>query len=128
MTTMHTIEERGRIYKNQMSGIQDRLFEFGQKYGWEVLDRGRKPNAGIFGMIGFNHSSIQVTSVENDWGLLPNKIESGMLFSLWCGVSDTSRSKLGEISREVRFKDLSAELEGFLVDAAKYLQQYGAIE
>jgi len=71
--------------------VQARLLLFAQDYsGWESLNRGRKPNAGIYGNIGKLHGSIQATALEEDWGKLPNNIKPEMEFSIWCSISTKS--------------------------------------
>ena len=124
---MQNIEERGRDYKTQLSSVQARLSEFGNILGWEILNRGRKPNSGIAGMVGCYNSSIQVTALEEEWSLLPEKIEPNTEFSLWCGVFDESKIKQEEICKQSSFEDLPEELECFLEEAAKLLHKYGGV-
>jgi hypothetical protein len=60
---------------------------FTEKYGWEELRRGRRPNAGVYGKIGKYHSSIQIESIEVDWNNLPDHLFGDMEFTLWCSAS-----------------------------------------
>ena len=121
---MFSIEEKGEVYKQQLSGVQEQLTNFGNTIGWEILGRGRKPNAGVFGKIAGWDSSIQVTAVEEDWQKLPEKIEAGMESTLWCGVYRKPETTIkASILRHASFENLEKELELFLNDVRGFLEK-----
>ena len=85
---MLNIEEKSAIYESQLSKVQSRLSEFGNSFNWGILNRGRKPNAGVYGRMGSYNVSIQIESIEVDWNRLPEEIFPDMEFSIWCGISN----------------------------------------
>ena len=64
---MLSTEERGKIYNEQLDSIQNLLNKAAVDLGWSELNRGPKPNAGIYGSIGKYQASIQIESMEVDW-------------------------------------------------------------
>jgi len=123
---MLNILERGTVYKEQLTGVQSRLNLFAELFGLKKLDRGRRPNAGIYGVVGEYDCSIQVTALETDWEVLPDKINPEMTFTIWCGVYRKAQPTVrkSEILRHTKFSELENSLELFLVEAEKLLEQY----
>ena len=104
--------------------MQSKLLDFGSEFGLEKLNRGRRPNAGIYGNIDNFKISVQIESVETDWNVLPDELYPDMEFTIWCGISKLSGNEKKEMLCCTKYSNLEQELDVFLSNVVDLVNEF----
>ena len=108
---MLSADERGKIYTEQLASVQSMLNKAAVDFGWGELNRGRKPNVGIYGSSGKYQASIQIESIEVDWNKLPDKLLPETEFTLWCSPYKETEGSRAFCNIELYWKTTYSSLE-----------------
>src|SRR4051812_18351380 len=85
---MDYILQKEVVYATQMVDVRDAVLRFVEAKGWATQSRGRRVHVSVYGPIKGLDGVIDIETEETNWDRMPERLQSGTPFWLWCSASE----------------------------------------
>ncbi len=108
-----------------MAEIRERISVFGAKHGWEMLGRGRKAHASIYGEVNGLSGVIDIEMVFECWDTCPEHLDDSTPFTVFaCVFNDTAEGRYADSKKfhmETTYGEVGENLDEFLAETWRHV-------